>query len=139
MRKGQKIYLVFIPIFLLTFHLIFFFTSRKAEKIWLDKTIQGKINDIAIKRNDKYTFLKLDSTWYWFGTLDPIFVRNCFIGYILIKRKGEDVIWLKQDSVSKDSISVWVRSADIITKKNEIYLIERERLSWDKETENDNN
>lgn len=85
---------------------------------------------MAIKKNDKGTFFKLDSTWIWLGTSDPIFEKKCFLDYYLRKYKGEEIIWLKKELNSNDSTSFWVSRADTVSNKTDIYWIKREKLNW---------
>ena len=47
-----------------------FFMSKKGSERWLNKEIHGQINDIAVIQKDKFTFFKLDTTWYWVTNTD---------------------------------------------------------------------
>lgn len=49
-----------------------------------------------------------------------------------MKRKGENVIWLKKEKKSTDSISYNVYGSGIVKKRSEIYWIEKEKIVWDR-------
>ncbi len=134
MKKAtiNKIHITFIVLMFSTFFIVVFLKDKKGGERWLNTEIHGTVTDIAVKQKDKYTFFKLDSTWFWIGSRNPIFEEICYLDYTFIKRKGEEEIWLKNKINPNDSVSYWVHGAGKIEKKNEIYWIERERIIWSK-------
>ena len=135
-KKDRKtkihIYHLFLIILLIFFFLSMFFLNKNRTKKWTDKEIEGVITNVAIKNNDKYTYLMLDTIWYRFGTRNPDFKNNCYINHILIKRKGENLIWIINNK-SNTSISYSVHGGSSIEKNNDIYWIEKEKIIWDKQ------
>lgn len=125
--NSQRKWFIFVVIAFLLFILLLFYRNQKAQNKWILSEMSGKITDVAIKKNDKYTFFKLDNTWIWVGTRNPAFEKKCYLGYYFVKYKGEEIIWLKEGLNSNDSISFMVNGADTVTSKTEICWIEKER------------
>jgi ABC-type transport system involved in multi-copper enzyme maturation permease subunit len=126
----KNIYYFIIGISLISFVALVVVRNITGTNEWLDKEIYGEINDIAVKKNDKYTFFKIDENWYSITSRNSAFEENSYIGYYFKKNKGEEVFWLKKSFNSNDSISFWTHGAYIITSKTEINSIEKNRLTW---------
>jgi hypothetical protein len=130
MKLNPKIYYSIVAFGFCMFIAINFFISRNATAKWEQTEIFGRINDIALKKNDKGIYMNINNNWYGFSYY-RIFEDKSFKMYYLRKYKGEKIFWIKRTPTSSDSISFWSGASAIVTNTNDIRLIEKGILKWE--------
>ncbi len=131
--KAPKTWFIFAVLVFSLFILNAIFKNKRARDKWRETEMAGIITDMAVRKNDKCIYIKLDSTWIWVGSQNPIFEKNSYLNYYFKKNKGEERFWLKKGINTMDSISFWANGADTVSNKNDIYWIEKERLNFNQQ------